>query len=442
MKFTLSLHARIAIFALLMAGAMLAVAGYSLVQIVTYAVTDNLDDKIDVQIDIIERAFDGDGDLRKDRLFLYPELRDAGSNWGWYATSPKGGWHGGTAVRDIVFPYPKVHPSNDGYSGNAVSDSGLSVHVRRRDRPSSKISIMIVTPNAVIWGPIGRTRSGVYLVLGFLGFVILLISFLQVRYGLQPVRRFRDAVDRVRLGEAQTLSTVQPSELRPLATEMNALIARNEAGLEHARNHVANLAHAVKTPLASLALQLELENASSESMALVTQIGTRIDHHLRRARSAATGLGARARADAREVIDELKAAFERPFQRRSLTIFDTVPRGLIVGVDREDLAEMLGNLLENAGRYARTRLSISASVDKGAVILRLEDDGAGIPAALIASALQPGVRLDETTAGYGLGLAIVRELAELYGGNLRLDNSAELGGLEARLSLPRASNAA
>lgn len=183
-------------------------------------------------------------------------------------------------------------------------------------------------------------------------------------------------------------------------------------------------------------LQLEHEEASPEARALVAHISHRVTHHLRRARSAAIGLGGRARADVHEGIEEIRPVLASLGQGRLLHIENRVTAPCLVAVDGEDLGEMLGNLMENACRYARSHIAVEARDDGARVIVSVTDDGKGIPQDLLATVLQPGVRLDEVTEGYGLGLALVRELVEMYGGTLEL-GPAPGGGLRARLALPR-----
>ncbi|MDB5693264.1 MAG: sensor histidine kinase, partial [Alphaproteobacteria bacterium] len=272
---------------------------------------------------------------------------------------------------------------------------------------------------------------------GLLGLGLVASIWLQLRYGLGPVRALRDAVARVRSGETGLLPADQPRELQPLADEVNALIRQNAAGLDHARRHLANLAHGLKTPLATLSLRLARDDAPAETRALVAQLDARIAHHLRRARSAAATTGQRARTNVAEVAADLIDAVVRVHADRALRFEADIEPSHIAAIDRQDLDELLGNLLDNAARHAGSLVRLSARTDGTMLDLAVEDDGPGMTEEQVTLALRPGARLDESGIGYGLGLSIVHELAELYGGTLRLGRSQALGGLLAGITLPR-----
>jgi signal transduction histidine kinase len=193
----------------------------------------------------------------------------------------------------------------------------------------------------------------------------------------------------------------------------------------------------VKTPLSSLMLQLEHEGASGESRALVASISDRVAQHLRRARSGAAQLGIRARADVHETIEMLLPMLDSISGARGPRIDNQVPARCHIAAEAEDLGEMLGNVLENACRFAQSLIVVDARHDGKDLAITVDDDGAGVPDEELVHVLQPGVRLDEVSEGYGFGLAIVRELVELYGGTLVLGRSALLGGLCITLRLPR-----
>ena len=172
---------------------------------------------------------------------------------------------------------------------------------------------------------------------------------------------------------------------------------------------------------------------------MVADLDRRIEHHLARARTAAAGAGSRARADIGTVVPRLVQAMRQIHRERRLSFDAQVPIRLLAGIDGQDLEEMLGNLLDNACRHARTTVRITTRDDEQLVLIQVEDDGAGIAKGDVPQALAAGSRLDESGRGYGFGLAISQELAELYGGALELGRSARLGGLAATLALPRAA---
>ena len=253
------------------------------------------------------------------------------------------------------------------------------------------------------------------------------------------MRALRDDVARVRTGIAARLETDRPVELRPLVEEVNALIDQNRAGLEHARRHVANLAHGLKTPLATLALRLAREGASPESRALVEQLDQRVAHHLRRARSAAATAGSRARTPIAAVVKDLIGALHQIHAARAVAFRSSVGDAT-VAVEQRDLEEILGNLLDNAGRHATSVVRITGEQAGRMLRVAIEDDGPGMTEEDAGRVTQAGVRLDESVQGYGFGLPIAIEIAELYGGTIELGRSPELGGLKVTVILPSTSS--
>jgi signal transduction histidine kinase len=261
---------------------------------------------------------------------------------------------------------------------------------------------------------------------------------LQVRLGLRPLERMRTAMARVRAGHAAEVPLDVPSELRPFAAELNTLLRQNAEGLQRARGHVANLAHGLKTPLARLALALERHGVDrdGELQAMVDDIDHRMRHHLRRARAAALAEGpARTSTEVVARIEDLALVLHRIHAGRAVAFHVAEPDRASVACEREDVDEMLGNLLDNAFKWAASRVTARVRKAGREVVVTIEDDGPGLPADVLPEAILPGRRLDETVPGDGFGLSITRELAELYGGALTLARSP-VGGLLATVTLP------
>jgi len=229
----------------------------------------------------------------------------------------------------------------------------------------------------------------------------------------------------------------QPTELQPLAAELNALIDQNGEQLARARLHVANLAHSLKTPLANLDLVIREEGADPDGTAtqLIAQMTDRIRHHLGRARAGNLARTAHQPTLLRPHLDNIASVLSRLHADRSLTLHMQVDPDLAVHCEGQDLDEMLGNLLDNAFKWARSRIDIDARRLTGTVGISVRDDGPGLPRDRLETALTPGLRLDQSVPGDGFGLAIVQELAELYGGSLEFRQS-DPGGLEVSLNLP------
>ena len=281
-------------------------------------------------------------------------------------------------------------------------------------------------------------RSAILLVLLGAGLVAAVI--LQVRIGLKPLFDLRREVTDVRKGRAERVAARYPAELEPLAQELNALVAHNQEVIERQRTHVGNLAHALKTPLSVMLAEARLNDdglaevvrRQAEAMRL------QVDHHLRRARTAARAQGSRDRTPVGPALDELARTLERIFERRAVIIHWTAPEALAFQGERQDLLEIAGNVLENACKWCERSVWVQAeAISEARLRLTVEDDGPGLPAERRDEVLKRGARLDESAPGSGLGLSIVDELVRAYGGTMTLDRSSR-GGLLVALELPRA----
>ncbi|MHA4869878.1 sensor histidine kinase [Duganella sp. PWIR1] len=439
MRLPLSLHARLAIGAIFLSMSALALTTYSILDIVIGVVSDNTDLAFDTQIHLLDRAVDQDGNFRQDQTPAFPEIAGPDAQWGWQVTAAGGRWEKGAMPASAHFPLPRIHQLEGIYSGIGVARDGSELHIRRLEthRQGRPVVITVIASSILIDAPLAQARHAIYRSLALFVLVLVVTSVVQLRYGLKPLRRLGKDLVQIRNGEVQRLPPEQPAELAPLADQINELITLNNAGLEAARMNAANLAHSVKTPLSSLVLQLEHEGASAESRALVASIAQRVAHHLKRARNGAGRLGTRVRTDAWPLVEAIRPVLASIHRNDAVRIDNQLPQPTYLGVDPEDLGELLGNLLENACRYARGTVIVRAEDSGAERAIVIEDDGPGIPAADLARVLQAGVRLDEVTHGYGFGLAIVRELVELYGGALQLGQSPALGGLSATLRFPK-----
>ena len=274
-----------------------------------------------------------------------------------------------------------------------------------------------------------------------LGAMLIGAIVIQVRVGLRPLFELRREVAAVRRGKAERLAGTYPSELTPLADELNALVVHNQEVVERQRTHVGNLAHALKTPISVMLTE------ASQSPGQLSEVVTRqseamrqqVDHHLRRARAAARTQGQGERTSVAEVLDELSRTLERIFRDKGVSIDWDAPEDIYFLGERQDLLEIAGNAMENACKWGRAKVRVRADV-VGDERFRLvvEDDGPGLPPDQRDEVLRRGARLDESAPGSGLGLSIIDELARAYGGVLTLGDSA-LGGLKLETDLPRAA---
>jgi len=266
-------------------------------------------------------------------------------------------------------------------------------------------------------------------------------GFALVRRALVPFDRIRRRLSEVRDGTERQLSGAYPSEVQPLVDDLNALLEHRERAVARAVSKAGDLAHGLKTPLAVLAQEAErTEAAGHHDLAAtmsqqVERMRRQIDYHLAHARAAASGATPGARCSIVASVEGLTRTLLRIHESRGIAIDVNIAGGHCVRGQREDLDEMLGNLLDNACKWARSRVAIDASSSGGAVVITVDDDGPGLEASMRHIVLQRGVRADEAAPGSGLGLAIVRDLAELYGGSISL-GAAPMGGLRATLQLP------
>lgn len=273
-----------------------------------------------------------------------------------------------------------------------------------------------------------------------LGVGLILAVVVQVRFGLQPLFRLRREVAAVRRGKTERVEGAYPDELEPLARELNALLAHNQEVVERQRTHVGNLAHALKTPL-SVMLTEASQQPGQLAEVVERQAQTmreQVDHHLRRARTAARSQTSGERTPLEPILDELAVTLERIFQDKGVQIDWRCPEDLCFQGEKQDLMELAGNVMENAGKWCRGKIRVEAAPEGEArLLLTVDDDGPGLPPEERAQALKRGQRLDENAPGSGLGLSIVDELARAYGGSVQLGESP-LGGLRVCLDLPRA----
>lgn len=278
-------------------------------------------------------------------------------------------------------------------------------------------------------------------VLGAFVGICILAGVLYVRSGLSPLDRLRGRLSAVRDGRERRLDGRYPTEVQPLVDDLNALLEQRDQTVRRAIAKAGDLAHALKTPLAVLAHEAEVaDGAGQGELAAVMhqqieRMRRQMDYHLAHARAAASGAAPGARCSVLASAEGLARTLLRLHAGRGLAIQVDVDPEHTVRCEREDLDEMLGNLLDNACKWARSQITIASTSTGAAIVITVDDDGPGLDASMREAVLQRGVRVDEAAPGSGLGLAIVRDLVELYGGSIALTNSRP-GGLRARLQLP------
>lgn len=269
----------------------------------------------------------------------------------------------------------------------------------------------------------------------------LLVGILLIRAGLRPFGRLRRQLSSVRDGSDSRIEGIYPIEVQPLVNDLNSLLEHRERMVQRALAKAGDLAHGLKTPLAVLAQEADRAEAAgqNETAATISQqverMRRQVDYHLAHARAAGSGDVPGARCPILPAVEGLIRTLHRIYAGRGLAIqVDVSPDHFIRG-QREDLEEMLGNLLDNACKWAKSNIRIQSLQEDGALVLTVDDDGPGLAPAMRDVVLQRGIRADEAAPGSGLGLAIVRDLADLYHGAISLEASP-IGGLRARLRLP------
>lgn len=432
MRLPRSIHRRMLALSVATTLVALPVAGVAIGGVLERFVTHGVDERLADRLRLLGAVVRGDGTVDR-ALLARPEMVAAfGTGAVWTIDAP-GGSHG-TAMLPVAVPPRGPHPRRgpDGMPFDTELADGTRMHGLMIVRPGP-VRLAVAVPRREIERPLRRAMLPLLATLAIVALLLAMATLVQVRLGLRPLRVLRDRVAAVRAGAAETVPEDQPDELRPLAVELNALMRDTGAALATARASAANLAHALKTPVATLAIELGDDPRGRQ----VARIDATIRHHLARARG--DTVDRRAATALRPAVTGLVAAVAALHRDRGLAVTATVPE-VSVAVDAADLDELAGNLIDNAARHARSAVSVAAARDGAMVVLSVIDDGPGIPAADRARATDPGVRLDERGDGHGFGLAIVRDLATLYGGRLTL-GEADGGGLIAAVTLPASGEA-
>jgi signal transduction histidine kinase len=301
--------------------------------------------------------------------------------------------------------------------------------------------VRVAGPADEIDQDVRRFVASLTITFALLGVALGSTTLLQIRFGLAPLLKLRSAVSDIRRGEADRILGEYPQDVAPLARELNLLLDTNREILERARTQVGNLAHALKTPLSVIVNEVASgpDELASKVQEQATVMRDQVNYYLDRARAAALAGRLGVITDVAPVIAGLVRTFEKIFSDKRLTVEVSIPAGTRFRGERQDLEEMAGNLIDNACKWARSRVEIRVEAvrdeDTARIRITVEDDGPGLPAEARTEMLKRGRRLDESKPGSGLGLSIVADLAALYRGSLRVE-AAALGGLRAVLELP------
>ncbi|MFV0293041.1 MAG: sensor histidine kinase [Paracoccus sp. (in: a-proteobacteria)] len=298
---------------------------------------------------------------------------------------------------------------------------------------SESLSVSVTVPQIEIDAALNTVRRPLAMTLAVLGLGLALAVLAQVTAGLSAFRRLGRDLRTIRAGQTETLPLPDASELRPVVQEINALLTQNRNQLFRTREQMGNLAHSLKTPL--MALQGGMDD-NAPGRTVIARMDRQIAWHLKRARSAGGRRVLGQHSNLAKVTDDIGLVLAQSLKDRGIRLEQDFPNGLTLPVEEQDAQEILGNLMENAAKWARSRIIIRAYRNKETIDVVVADDGPGMAASDHVRALSRGTRLDERGPGSGLGLAIVADLAMLNGGKLQLDRDSGLGGLSAQVSLP------
>jgi signal transduction histidine kinase len=377
------------------------------------------------------------------------------SGWYWQITrlnAPKPETRVSRSLWDGTLPHladQQVRPSTDG-THRAYVDGPEDQRLRLVERTvdlgeEGKYLVSVAGDPQEIEEELRAFNHTLAITFIMLAAVLLLITMFQVRFGLAPLKRISEGLAAIRAGRAERLEGQFPVEIEPLARETNELIEANRQVVERARTHVGNLAHALKTPL-SVIVNEAAAHADEPFAAKMRQqaniMRDQVTRHLERARFAARLTVVGVVTEVAPVVTALARMMEKLHHDRGVLVDVDAPETVRFLGERQDLEEMVGNLVDNACKWAASRVSITVEsetrAERGrapAVRIVIDDDGPGLSPAERERVAHRGQRLDETKPGSGLGLSIVQELAALYGGSLNL-STAPLGGLRAELVLP------
>jgi signal transduction histidine kinase len=422
---------------------LLALGGVALDRVLTQAITQNFDDQLEYVLTAMIASAETDdvGEVRLNRPLGDQRFLEPGSGLYWQISAPGHESFRSRSLWDQALRVGGTHRDDNAhfYESDEMKSGRLRIVERDIKLPLAPTiwRFQVAQSREGLDEQIATLRKTVLRSFALLGLGLIVMAALQTLYGLWPLRRLREGVRAMRTGRTNRIEQTRlPNEVAPLVDELNGLLAHNETQAEEARRHAGNLAHALKTPLtvimnAATAKSPDLEDIVQRE---ATTMRRQVDHHLARARA----VGRRGHSHSRAEVWPSLASVERAVA----TLYPAVridmggEKKCSVRVERQDLDEMLGNLIENAAKYGGGSVFVTVERVGDFVEAQVEDDGLGIPEAERDRIFDRGARLDTGKPGTGLGLAIVRDVAEIYGGTVSLEESEDLGGLLARLRLP------
>ena len=419
--------------------------GWALDRVLVSAVTRNFDDQLQyVLTALINTAeIDGSGEVVFNREAADQRFLEPYSGLYWQVSARGREPFPSRSLWDRRLGFGGVHTDRQvhTYDSRQFADETLRVVERDVVLPgvATQWRFQVAESRDGLDSQIAALRRTLLRSFALLGLGLIVLAALQTVYGLRPLRKVREEIARMRSGRTNRVSSAMPIEVAPMVEELNALIEHNERQAEEARRHAGNLAHALKTPLTVImnAATAQADDLADTVCREARTMRRQVDHHLARARAVGRRGSAHSRAEVWPSVESVERAVARLY--RHVRIDADGRRDAQVHVERQDLDEMIGNLVENAAKYGGGSVFVTVGAQAGFVEILVEDDGPGIPEEERVRIFDRGVRLDTGKPGTGLGLAIVRDVAEIYEGTVALEESEDLGGLLVRLRLPAAT---
>ncbi|OYY66489.1 HAMP domain-containing sensor histidine kinase [Sphingomonas sp. 28-62-11] len=439
-----SLSRRMIVIAAVWISLLLTGGGFALNRVLANAVTRSFDDQLEYVLTalIASAEFDSEQQVIFNREPADQRFLEAYSGLYWQVSAKGAEAFPSRSLWDRRLQYRKDHQDMaiHIYDSTQFPDEKLRVIERDVRLPGSPVRwrFQVAGSRVALDQQIRALQQTLLISFLMLALGLIVMAALQTFYGLWPLRKVREEIARMRSGQSRQIDRAMPVEVAPMVEELNGLIAHNERQAEEARRHAGNLAHALKTPL-TVIMNAATANAADLGPTVIREAATmrrQVDHHLARARAVGRRGNAHSRCDVWPSLESVERAVGRLYSHVRFDLDG--PKDLKVHVERQDLDEMLGNLIENAAKYGGGSVFVTVKAQAGFVEFLVEDDGMGIPEADRVRIFDRGARLDTGKPGTGLGLAIVRDVAEIYEGTVSLEESEDLGGLLVRLRLPAA----
>ncbi|MFM2257661.1 MAG: hypothetical protein RIQ28_1508 [Pseudomonadota bacterium] len=441
-----SLSRRMIIIATAWISLLLLAGGIALDRVLTNAVSDNFDDQMEYVLTamIASSEIGPDGEIRLNRPLGDQRFLEPNSGL-YYQISGQGKepWPS-RSLWDRTLKVDYSHDDTEPHFRNSDEFQGEPLRVLERvivlPDSDTRWIFMVAASRESLDAQITELRTVLATAFAVLAFGLIILAALQTFYGLWPLRDVRREIAAMRSGRQHRLHDALPDEVMPMVNELNALLDHNEKQAEEARRHAGNLAHALKTPLTVImnSATAQAPDLAETVIREATTMRRQVDHHLARARAVGRRGHSHSRAEVWQSLESVERAVGRLYRHVRLDMAGS--KDLAVRVERQDLDEMLGNLVENAAKYGGGSVFVTVEDAGDMARILIEDDGRGIPEVERARIFDRGVRLDTSKPGTGLGMAIVRDVAEIYNGSIELDESEDMGGLLVRLELPKAAS--